>query len=407
MMLQTAARTIPMLSAFLQGLLSFFSPCVLPLLPVYLTYLAGGGSRREENGEVSWPRGKVMVNTLCFVLGISFALILLGMTFTAIGQFFHAYQRVVQLICGIAVILFGLIQLGALRKPEFLEKDYRLPLRLDRLRVNPGAALLMGICFSFSWTPCVGPALSGILMTAAAASSRGRGILLMATYIVGFILPFLAVGLFTGSVLSFFRKHRAMTKWTTAVSGALLIVMGLLIMTGTMSQWSQFLASASAEEATAEETVQDDSMLAPDFTLKDQYGVEHTLSEYRGKTVFMNFWATWCPWCIQEMPEIEELYHEMGENQEDVVILGVAAPGTVDTTDEAGVISFLEEKGWTYPVVMDLDGSLFQQYYASSLPTTWIVCPDGTLLGYVPGAMSKEDMQNVIQMGMDTAGEEP
>ena len=259
MMLQTAASTIPLFTAFLQGLLSFFSPCVLPLLPVYLTYLAGGGSRRDENGEISWPRGKVMVNTLCFVLGISFALILLGMTFTALGQFFHAHQSVVQPVCGIAVIIFGLIQLGALRKPEFLERDYRLPLRLDRLRMNPGAALLMGLCFSFSWTPCVGPTLSGILMTAAAASSRGRGILLMATYIVGFILPFIAVGLFTGTVLSFFRKHRAMTKWTTAVSGALLIVMGLLIMTGTMSRWSQLLSAASAEETTVEETLTEET----------------------------------------------------------------------------------------------------------------------------------------------------
>lgn len=224
----------------------------------------------------------------------------------------------------------------------------------------------------------------------------------MATYFVGFILLLFSVGLFTGPVLSFFRKHRAVTKWTTVVSGALLIVMGLLIMTGTMSQRSQFLPSASAEEET-----QNERKPAPDFTLKDQYGAEHTLSEYQGKTVFMNFWATWCPWCVKEMPEIEALYHEMGENQENVVILGVAAPGAVDTTDEAGVISFLEENGWTYPVVLDPDGSLFQQYYASSLPTTWIICPDGTLLGYVPGAMSKGDMQKVIQMGMDTAGEKP
>ena len=125
MMLQTAVGTIPLLTAFLQGLLSFFSPCVLPLLPVYLTCLAGGGSRRDENGEMSWPRGKVLVNTLCFVLGISFALILLGMTFTALGQFFHAHQKTVQLICGTAVILFGLIQLGALRKPVFLETGFR------------------------------------------------------------------------------------------------------------------------------------------------------------------------------------------------------------------------------------------------------------------------------------------
>ena len=163
------------------------------------------------------------------------------------------------------------------------------------------------------------------------------------------------------------------------------------------------MEETTAEETSAEEAMSDERTPAPDFTLKDQYGAEHPLSAYQGKTVFLNFWATWCPWCIKEMPEIEELYPELGENQENVVILGVAAPGSVDSADEAGVISFLEENGWTYPVVMDPDGSLFQQYYASSLPTTWIICPDGTLLGYVPGAMGKEDMLQVIQMGIDTA----
>ena len=399
------ARNIPLFTAFIQGALSFFSPCVLPLLPVYLSYLAGGGVETGGDGQKIWPRKRVLINTVFFVLGISFTLILLGAAFSAAGQFFRKYRTAVNLVCGALVILFGLLQLGVIGGKSFLQRDYRLPVRAEKLKMNPLVAMLMGLCFSFSWTPCIGPVLSGILMTAAAAESRGRGMLLMAGYIIGFVLPFLAVGLFTGTVLSFFRRHRGVVRWTSVVSGILMIAMGVLIMTGTMSNWSSLIAAASAEEAeTAEEGVSyseddeaGDSILAPDFTLTDQYGESHTLSEYRGKVVFMNFWTTWCPYCIQEMPEIEEVYHELGENREDVVILGMCAPGTYDTADEAEVLAFIDEHGWTYPMLMDTTGEVFDIYISGAFPTTWLICADGTLYGYLPGAMSKEDMLYLIQ----------
>lgn len=384
----SVTQSISLLTAFVQGILSFFSPCVLPLLPVYLSYLAGGGQGPGREGERTWPRRTVMVNTLFFVLGVSFALMLLGMAFSALGNFFRTRQTAVNLVCGAVVVLFGLVQLGLLGKGGALQREYRLPLRLDRLRMNPLTAMVMGLCFSFSWTPCIGPTLSGILMMTAAAATRGRGVLLMGSYILGFILPFLAVGLFTGAVLSFFRKHRNVVRWTGVVSGILMVIMGVLIMTGTMGTWSSMLAGAAAEE---------ESVPAPDFTLKDQFGAEHTLSGYQGKVVFLNLWTTWCPWCVKEMPEIEEIYHELGENQEEAVILGLAAPSTHDTMDEAGVLDFVEEHGWTYPILMDLTGDVFNTYIAGGYPTTWLVRKDGSLLGYVAGALTKDQMLELIQ----------
>lgn len=393
-------QSIPVVTAFAQGALSFFSPCVLPLLPVYLGYLAGGGQEKGADGQTIWPRKRVLMNTLFFVLGVSFTLMLLGMAFSSLGQFFRKNRTAVNLICGAVVILFGLLQLGLWGKGSFLQREFRLPLRLDRLRMNPATALLMGLCFSFSWTPCIGPTLSGILMTAAAAESRTRGIILMVGYIVGFILPFLAVGLFTGAVLSFFRKHRGMVRWTTVISGALMVIMGVLIMTGTMGEWSSLLASAAAEEETAEA----ETMMAPDFTLEDQYGNIHTLSEYQGKVVFMNFWTTWCPYCVQEMPEIEEVYHELGENEGDVVILGMCAPSTHDSADLDGVMAFVEEHGWTYPMLMDMTGEVFDIYVAGGYPTTWMIKADGTLMGYVSGMMDKETMTSIIQQTLEKQG---
>ena len=388
--LMNVAVSIPLFTAFLQGLLSFLSPCVLPLLPVYLGYLAGGGQATAADGTVTWPRKTVLVNSLFFALGISVTLILLGMAFSAVGQFLRAWQGVIQVVSGAVVVLFGLLQLGLIGKSSVFQREFRLPLRLEKLRMNGATAFLMGLCFSFSWTPCIGPTLSGILMTAAAVSTRGRGIILMAAYILGFILPFLAVGLFTGGVLSFFRKHRGMVKWTRVVSGALLIVMGILLMTGTMGAWSGWIASASAEEET--------KIAAPDFTLHDQRGETHTLSDCKGKVVLLNFWTTWCTWCIKEMPDLEALYHELGENEKDVVIWGMAAPGTHDTEDEAGVTAFFEEHGWTYPVLMDTTGEIFNIYVSQGFPTTWLIRRDGTVMGYVPGAMSRDQMQQVIDL---------
>ena len=140
---------------------------------------------------------------------------------------------------------------------------------------------------------------------------------------------------------------------------------------------------------------------APDFTLTDQFGTEHTLSAYKEKVVFLNFRTTWCPYCVQEMPEIEDLYHELGENRENVIILGIGAPNSYDTVDEKGITDFLEQHGWTYPVLMDKTGKIFEIYGAQSLPTTWLIRADGNLMGYVPGAMDKETMMNLIRQTQD------
>ena len=118
----------------------------------------------------------------------------------------------------------------------------------------------------------------------------------------------------------------------------------------------------------------------PDVALPDQYGNVHRLSDYQGKIVFLNFWATWCPPCIDEMPEFESLYHELGENREDVVILGVAAPDPANENelDEAGIAAFLEQQGITYPVLMDGEFSLWSAYPCPYVPHSHFFLPDGT-----------------------------
>ena len=404
--------SVSAVTVFLQGALSFFSPCVLPLVPLYVSYLAGGAAVVDENGVRRYPRGRIFFNTLFFVAGISFAFFLLGLGLSALGTFFHDYQVWFARASGVIILLFGLYQLGLGRRTMLLEQEHRLPFRLDKLAMNPAVALVMGFTFSFAWTPCVGPTLSSVLLMASSAESSAAGFLLIGVYTLGFVLPFLAVGLFTGTVLDFFKAHQNVVRYTVKLGAVLLIVMGILTLTGATGTISADLAAVSGttqEEPAAEQEdttgAQEESgeipvVPAPDFTLTDQYGETHTLSDYQGQTVFLNFWATWCGPCKMEMPDIQALYEAWDENAGDLVVLGVAGPGIGQEGSAEDIAAFLEENGYTYPVVMDDTGALFYQYGISAYPTTFMIDTEGNVFGYVQGAVSREVMDDIVQQTM-------
>lgn len=462
---------IPAITVFIQGLLSFFSPCVLPLVPLYIGYLAGGTRTVDEEGRVRYSRKKVMINTLFFVIGVSFAFFLLGFGFTAAGRFFGSNRTMFARIGGIIVVLFGLFQLGVFGS-SVLGQERRLPFRLNQLAMNPLLALVLGFTFSFAWTPCVGPALASVLLMASSATSQGTGFLLIGVYTLGFVIPFLAVGLFTGSVLDFFKKHQNVVKYTTKAGGVLMIAMGVMMFTGWMNGITGYLSSfgvggqtvtesqtpAGGDSGTAEgketapqteaqgpsdngqnpdqsagqgtDSSQDpagsaagdasetdsslpdtsDRVEAPDFTLVDQYGEEHTLSDYKGKVVFLNFWATWCPPCREEMPDIEALYKEYGENSEDLVILSVANPKTKDNPNNNDktieeVTKFMEDNGYSYPALMDTTGDVLLQYYITAFPTTFMIDREGRVISYANGALTKDIMKNIITQALSESAE--
>ncbi len=437
---------ITFLTVFLQGILSFFSPCVLPLLPVYMGYLSGGTLKEENDGSKHYDKAKVMINTIFFVIGISFAFFLLGMGLSVLGRFFSGNQILFVRIGGIIVIMFGLYQLGVFGNSMLLSTERRLPIDLGKLSMSPLTALIMGFVISFAWSPCIGPVLSSVLIMAASANSASTGFLLIGIYTLGYIVPFLLVGLFTTTLLEFFGKHKSVVKYTVKIGAVLMVLMGILMFTGKMNGISSYLSqfsgaqlntetsnengadaassavstiqeNAIASEDTSVETKENDAsedtsvetkenneetekdlLPAPEFTLVDQYGETHSLSDYRGKIVFLNFWATWCPPCRAEMPYIQELYEEYSQDENsDVVILAVAFPNLGKETDIEGIREFLEENGYTYPVLMDEGATLQLPYYITAYPTTFLINTDGNVLGYIPGAMTKEIMEDVIE----------
>ena len=413
--------SVPALTVFFQGLLSFFSPCVLPLIPLYIGYLSGGTGKRGADGKIHYQKSKVMIHTLCFVIGVSFAFFALGLGVSALGSFLNKNQMLFARIGGVIIVLFGFYQLGVFGNSRVLGKERRLPFHLDKLAMSPLTALIMGFTFSFAWTPCVGPALTSVLLMAASANTKVMGFMLIGVYTVGFVLPFLAVGLFTTTLLEFFKSHMNVVKYTVKVGGALMILMGVLMFTGKMNAFTGYLSggtnanlesqeetekesedASEDKEENKEEESKETVVPAIDFTLKDQFGNEHTLSDYKGKTVFLNFWATWCGPCRSEMPDIQKLY-ETYETEGDnaVIILGVAAPGLGQEKDEAGIKAFLDESGYTYPTLMDTTGDLFSEYEISSFPTTFMIDREGNVFGYVSGALNEDMMKNIIEQTLE------
>ncbi len=165
------------------------------------------------------------------------------------------------------------------------------------------------------------------------------------------------------------------------------------------------VSEAGEEDGGGENESQDKEQPLPpaiDFTLTDQYGNSHTLSDYKGKTVFLNFWATWCPPCRAEMPDIQKIYDSYKENEDDsLVILGVASPGQGREGTLEDVTAFLEENGYTYPVLMDTQGMQFAAYGVYSLPTTFMIDKDGNVFGYVSGQLTEEIMLDIIRQTME------
>lgn len=223
-------------AAFLAGLASFLAPCVLPLVPGYLAWLAGV-SLQEGEGR----RWRVAVSALAFVLGFSTIFVLLGATASAAGRALAQHMGALTVAAGVVIILFGLHFLGLLRVGLLYREA-----RIDVARKPPGlpGAYLMGLAFGFGWTPCAGPILSVILFMAGNEQRVGRGVALLSAYSAGLGLPFLAAALFAGA---FQRASARFRPWLGTVEkalGAVLVVVGVLFVTGTINRIGFWLYEA-------------------------------------------------------------------------------------------------------------------------------------------------------------------
>lgn len=380
---------------FLEGVLSFLSPCVIPILPIYLAILSNSRNDKNINHQKKRNKRVLLTNTLLFVFGISTTFFLLGTGIGIFRTFLTEYKRYLLIGGGIFIILMGLFYVGDIKIP-FLQKEKRIQLKTKQM--NPIIAYLLGLTFSFGWTPCIGPMLASVLVLASTNRNVLTGNLLIGVYTLGFIIPFLIVAAFSDNMLKLLDKVKLKSAKLKTFGGYIILLMGLLVLINGITT-PKFIRPAYAQGSNS--TGESGVIMAPDFTLVDQYGTIHTLSDYKGKTVFLNFWATWCPPCKREMPHIEDIYKEYGSNEEDVIILGVAFPNEGGEKSKQGIIEFLEDKNYTFPVVFDESSNLSYYYNISVYPTTFIINPEGGIEGYLQGAMRKDDMRSIIDQVKD------
>ena len=366
----------------IEGILSFFSPCIIPLLPIYLGILS-----TSDSEEKLFHKSGLFKNTIAFVLGISTTFILLGLSFQSLSSLLAKYQNTITLVGGIIIVIMGLFYMGVLKIP-FLNQEKRMHIQTKRMNIL--SAYLFGFTFSFGWTPCIGPMLASVLMM-----SITQSFVLIVVYTMGFIIPFMIVALFYNRLLHVLTWIKCNMDKIKLVGGAVLIISGAVMIWGSMNVLNA--ESIENQTNTSEETSAEDGIKAIDFELKDQFGKIHQLSDYKGKIVYLTFWTTWCKNCVAELPILNQLYEEYGFNEDDVAILTIASPNVGREGDEEYIKSFIEQNGYTLPVLMD-DGGMIASYYGiQAIPTNFVIKPDGTVLGYIPGRVGEETIRKLIE----------
>jgi len=230
--------SIGLLTAFAAGAISFLSPCVLPLVPGYVSYVAGRAVVEDPSSGTAALHLPAVGLSVCFVLGFSTVFVLLGASATALGQLLLAYRYELNILAGIIVILFGLFLIGLLR-PTWLMRDFRFHAEVPGGR--PISAYVLGLAFAFGWTPCIGPILGAILTVSAASATVSGGVVLLGVYSLGLGVPFLLAALFTDGLMGRLKTIGRIGRLFQLAAGAILILMGIAMMTGQLSAFSYWL----------------------------------------------------------------------------------------------------------------------------------------------------------------------
>ena len=377
------AANISALAIFIEGLLSFFSPCVLPLVPLYMTYLSSDAKTLDEKGGIHYKTTKVLLTTVFFVGGIALTFFILGLSLAWLKNYIEAYRHVIGLVGGTIIIIFALSQIGLF---TISFKEWHLPLKLDVSKMNYLKAFLMGFIFSFAWTPCVGPMLANVLFLAMGADAFWGNIYLL-VYALGFIIPFLLLGIFTGRFLNFIKSHHRLFAYTLKLAGIIMLCFGIYML------YDNANAIVAKEENVSVRS--DDYFYLSDYSLKDQDGNIHDLSAYEGEYVMLNFVATWCTYCRQEIPEYENFLKAEGING-----FYVMAP-SINGGSVEDIQAFFEENDMEMPILVDEEAGLFQNLGIASFPHMVIMGPDGSYVGYVTGAMNHEQFAEVFKRAQE------
>ena len=394
-----------MLIAFAGGLLSFLSPCVLPLVPGYLSLMSGVSidHLKGEGGSRGAALRAVVANSIAFNIGLSVIFIALGATAGLVGSSVLSNPWI-RIVGGLVIIVFGLHLIGLL-KIKYLYRDTR-QFSNEKPRGILGS-LTLGIAFAAGWTPCIGPILGGIMALAATSGGWKGGFVLATFYSAGLAVPFLITGVGINKFLGFYSRFRKHLHKVEVVSGVVLILIGILIATG----YSSLLASSRLASmmpnlesllkvsGPAPPTPGNSTFApAPDVEFEGLDGKSVRLSSLRGRVVLLNFWATWCLPCRAEIPEFNALQHDLESKGLSVVGVSVSP---VDTSES--IRSFQKDIKQDYTVLRGAEeiGSKFGN--GPGLPVTYVIDREGRIRQKFIGPQTRESFEASIKRVLDEA----
>ena len=220
------AETVTYPAAFLAGLLSFFSPCIFPLIPAYFSFITGYSLEQLTGRDHRELRWSVFFSTLAYVAGFSVVFILMGASASYLGSFLYGFKDAIRIFGGIIIIILGIHISGIFRLP-FLDVEKKIHIQKKPLHVL--GTFLVGMAFGVGWSPCIGPLLGAILVVAGAQETVGRGMILLAVYSAGLAIPFVILSITIHLILSFIRKASRVLRYVNTAAGVLLILMGILL----------------------------------------------------------------------------------------------------------------------------------------------------------------------------------
>jgi cytochrome c-type biogenesis protein len=390
--------------AFLAGLLSFLSPCVLPLVPGYVSLISGVSIDHLKSGNDSRrnARRAVILNSIAFNIGLSMIFLSLGALAGLLGKTVTANPWF-RIIGGIVIIGFGL-QLMGLLKLGALYKDTRF-FSQQKPRGMLGS-MTLGMAFAAGWTPCIGPILGGIIGLAATSGGWKTGLFLSCFYAAGLSVPFLLTGLGINKFLGFYTKFRKHLHKVEVVSGVMLIAIGLLVATNkvaVLNAWfSKWIPDAGAiikvdePRTNGNESVGASLKPAPDIELKSITGEPLRLSDLRGRVVLLNFWATWCMPCRKEIPDLNNMHHDL-EAQ------GLTVVGVLWDDADADINAFRNEIKMDYELVVG-ESSIGDKFGGiQGLPTTFIIDRDGRIRQKIFGENSRAAFEAAVKPLLEEA----
>ena len=371
-------------TVFGAGLLSFFSPCILPVLPVYVAFLATDAD--AQNIGLARKLGR----TLAFVVGLSVTFFILGLGAGALGAALDSAYFTIA--CGLVVVVLGLFYAGALRIPA-LERDARIALPQGFDARSLAGAFVLGLVFSFAWTPCVGPVLASVLALSSQTGGALAGGVLLLAYAAGLGVPFIAIALASDMLLSRLRNLGPWLPRIKIAGGVALVALGLVMVFSQVKTLVSRAEATSADSATFVTGTPNDAGF--DFALEDIDGNVVHFAELRGKPVYLEIWATWCPSCIKNLDAFEQLaseYNAAGTAQ----VLSVVAPGMNEELAEEDLRAWVEGQGLDFPILLDRGAALLKAMDFLAYPTSYLFGTDGTLLRTWVGAPDEAELEQAI-----------